>query len=179
MLGPYLEHSDTERYSRPLCGQKNIRARNAVSVCLSILAFLAFQPNKLSGAPIMERALEEDRIAAAIVDAGFHVHKALGAGLLESAYEECLAYELTDRGLGVRRQVAMPIVYKAVKLDAGYRLDLIVESKVIVEIKAIEQVQPIHQAQPMTYLRLSGCRLGFLANFNVTMFKDGMRRIVV
>jgi GxxExxY protein len=122
---------------------------------------------------------EEDRIAAAIVDAGFQVHKALGPGLLESTYEECLAYELTDRGLQFRRQLAMPIVYKSVKLDAGYRLDLIVESKVIVEVKAIDQVQPIHQAQLITYLKLSGCRLGLLANFNVTMFKDGIRRIVV
>ncbi|MCE9521560.1 MAG: GxxExxY protein [Alphaproteobacteria bacterium] len=122
---------------------------------------------------------EEDRIAKAVVDAGFQVHKALGPGLLESVYEECLGYELSDLGLGVRRQIAMPIVYKTVKLDAGFRLDLIVESKVIVEVKAIEQLQPIHQAQLMTYLRLSGCRLGFLANFNVTMFKDGIRRIVV
>ena len=122
---------------------------------------------------------EEDRIAAAIVDAGFQVHKALGPGLLESAYEECLAYELTERGLTVRRQVAMPIIYKAVKLDAGYRLDLLVESTVIVEIKAIDQLLPIHQAQLTTYLRLSGCHLGFLANFNVSMFKDGVRRMVI
>ncbi|MBP6014257.1 MAG: GxxExxY protein [Alphaproteobacteria bacterium] len=122
---------------------------------------------------------EEDRIATAIVDAGFQVHKVLGPGLLESVYEECIAYELMERGLSVRRQVAMPIVYKTVKLEAGYRLDLIVESKVIVEVKAIDQLQPIHQAQLMTYLRLSGCRLGFLANFNVRMFKDGMRRMVV
>lgn len=93
---------------------------------------------------------EEDRIPAAIVDAGFQVHKALGPGLLESAYEECLAYELSERGLGVRRQVGMPIVYKAVKLDAGYRLDLIVESRIVVEVKAIDQFQPIHQAQLMT-----------------------------
>lgn len=122
---------------------------------------------------------DEDRIAAAIVDAGLQVHKALGPGLLESTYEECLAYELTDRGLQFRRQLAIPIVYKSVKLDAGYRLDLIVESKVIVEVKAIDQVQPIHQAQLITYLKLSGCRLGLLANFNVTLFKDGIRRIVV
>ena len=122
---------------------------------------------------------EEDRIAAAIVDAGFQVHKALGPGLLESAYEECLAFELAERDLGVRRQAAMPITYKSVQLEAGYRIDLIVASLVIVEIKAIEQVQRIHQAQLMTYLRLSGCRLGFLLNFTVPVFKNGVRRIVV
>jgi GxxExxY protein len=103
----------------------------------------------------------------------------LGPGLLESAYEECLAFELAERGFAVRRQVAMPITYKAVKLDAGYRLDLIIGSQVIVEIKAIDQIQPIHQAQLMTYLRLSGCRLGLLVNFNVPMFRNGVRRIVV
>ena len=122
---------------------------------------------------------EEDGIAAAIVDAGFQVHVTLGPGLLESTYEECLAFELTERGLKFRRQVAMPVVYKSVKLDAGYRLDLLVESKVIVEVKAIDRVQSIHQAQLITYLKLSRCRLGLLANFNVTLFKDGIRRIVV
>lgn len=121
---------------------------------------------------------EEDSIAAAIVDAGFQVHNALGPGLLESAYEECLAFELAERRLNVRRQVAMPVTYKTVQLEAGYRVDLIVESLVIIEIKAIEQVQRIHQAQLMTYLRLSGCRLGFLLNFTVPIFKNGIRRIV-
>lgn len=94
---------------------------------------------------------EEDRVAAAIVDAGYQVHKELGPGLLESAYEECLAFELAERGLGVRRQVAMPIEYKSVQLDAGYRIDLIVRSLVVVEIKAIEQIHRVHQAQLMTY----------------------------
>jgi len=120
-----------------------------------------------------------DQIAAQIVDAGFQVHKTLGPGLLESAYEECLAHELTQRGLVVRRQVAMPIAYKGVKLDAGYRLDLLVDSSIVVEVKAIESLLPIHQAQLMTYLRLSGCRLGFLMNFNVQMFKTGVRRIAI
>ncbi len=123
--------------------------------------------------------VEEDRVAAAIVDAGYQVHKALGPGLLESAYEECLAFELAERALSVRRQVAMPITYKSVQLEAGYRLDLIVQSLVVVEVKAIEQLQPVHQAQLMTYLRLSGCRLGFLLNFTVPVFKNGVRRIVV
>ena len=122
---------------------------------------------------------EEDRVAAAIVDAGYQVHKELGPGLLESAYEECFAFELAERGLGVRRQVAMPIEYKSVQLDAGYRIDLIVQSLVVVEIKAIEQIHRVHQAQLMTYLKLSGCRVGFLMNFTVTLFKNGVRRVVV
>jgi GxxExxY protein len=122
---------------------------------------------------------EEDRVAAAVVDAGFQVHRALGPGLLESAYEECLAFELADRGLSVRRQAPMPIVYKSVKLEAGYRIDLVVQSLIVIEVKAIEQIQRIHQAQVMTYLRLSGCRVGFLMNFTVPVFKNGVRRIVV
>jgi GxxExxY protein len=114
-----------------------------------------------------------------IVDCGFKVHDVLGPGLLESAYESCLAYELGQRGLSVRRQVVQPIIYEGLKLEAGYRLDLLVNESVIVEIKAIDTLLPIHQAQIMTYLRLSGCRLGFLINFNVKMFKNGIRRIVV
>jgi GxxExxY protein len=121
---------------------------------------------------------EVDRIASEIVDAGFQVHKALGPGLLESAYEECVAHELLERGLSVRRQVAMPIAYRGVKLEAGYRIDLLINDCVVVEVKAIEALLPIHQAQ-VTYLRLSGCRLGFLMNFNVQMFKSGVRRIVI
>ena len=120
-----------------------------------------------------------DRIAAEVVDAGFQVHKALGPGLLESAYEECLVHELSERGLRVGRQVSMPIAYKGVNLDAGYRMDILVESCVVVEVKAIEALLPIHQAQVMTYLRLSGLRLGFLMNFNVQMFKTGVRRIAI
>lgn len=122
---------------------------------------------------------ELDRIAAEIVDAGFQVHKALGPGLLESAYEECVAHELRERGLDVRKQVPMPIAYRGVNLDAGYRIDLLVNSCVVVEVKAIETLLPIHQAQVMTYLRLSGCRLGFLMNFNVQMFKSGVRRVAI
>jgi GxxExxY protein len=122
---------------------------------------------------------EEDRVAAVIVDAGYQVHKALGPGLLESAYEECLAYELAEQGLSVRRQVGMPITYKAMKLDAGYRLDLIVQSLVVVEVKAVENLLPIHQAQLLTYLRLSACRVGFLMNFTVPVIKSGIRRIIL
>jgi GxxExxY protein len=120
-----------------------------------------------------------DRVARQIVDAGFQVHRALGAGLLESAYEECLAHELTLRGITYRRQVAMPISYKGVELDAGYRLDLLVASCVVVEVKAVESLLPVHEAQLLTYLRLSGLRLGFLMNFNVRLFKSGVRRIAL
>ena len=120
-----------------------------------------------------------DRIARTIVDAGLRVHKTLGAGLLESAYEQCLAYELTSRGLTLQRQVALPIVYHGVKLDAGYRLDLLVENSIIVEIRAVEALTRLHGAQMLTYLKLSGMRLGLLMNFNVAFFKDGVKRFAL
>ncbi len=107
------------------------------------------------------------------------MHRALGPGLLESAYEHCLAHELHARGLSVARQVLLPIVYEGATLDAGYRLDLFVEEKVIVEIKAVETLLPLAEAQVLTYLRLSRCRLGFLMNFNVQLFKNGVRRIAL
>lgn len=106
------------------------------------------------------------------------VHTELGPGLLESAYEECLFYELTNAGLYVERQKPLPLVYKEVKLDTGYRLDLLVERKVIIEIKAVEAYNEIFTAQVLTYLRLTGCKLGLLLNFNVKSMKDGIKRIV-
>jgi GxxExxY protein len=118
-------------------------------------------------------------VATQVVDAGLRVHEALGPGLLESAYEHCLAHELTQRGKVVQRQVPMPISYNGTQLDAGYRIDLLVENWVIVEIKAQEAILPIHHAQLLTYLRLSGCRLGFLLNFNVPLYKSGLRRVVL
>jgi GxxExxY protein len=120
-----------------------------------------------------------EAVGQTVVDSGFKVHNTLGPGLLESAYESCLTYELGQRGLSVRRQVVQPIIYEGLRLEAGYRIDLLVNEAVIVEIKAMDSLLPIHQAQIMTYLRLSGCRLGFLINFNVKMFKNGIRRIVV
>jgi GxxExxY protein len=126
-----------------------------------------------------EPAAEIDRVARAVVDAGLKVHKALGPGLLESAYEHCLAYELAARGISVRRQVALPIVYDGARLDAGYRLDIVVADTVIVEVKAIDQLTRLNEAQLLTYLRLSGLRVGFLMNFNVEMFKTGLRRLVL
>ncbi len=121
---------------------------------------------------------ELDRIAEIIIGAAIDVHRALGPGLLESAYEGCLAYELSRRGLKVERQKPLPVVYKDVKLDCGYRMDLVVEDKVVIEIKAVESLAPIHLAQMISYLRLSGCKLGLLINFHVKMLKDGVRRVV-
>ena len=120
-----------------------------------------------------------EAIATQVVHAGFRVHGALGPGLLESAYEHCLAYELASRGYSVARQVALPIVYGDVKLDAGYRIDLLVGDAIVVEIKSVETLAPVHQAQLLTYLKLSGHRLGFLMNFNVELFKQGVRRFVL
>ena len=106
------------------------------------------------------------------------VHSSLGPGLLESSYEECLFYELKLKRLLVERQKALPLVYKEIKMDAGYRVDLIVENKVILEIKAVIEVNEIFFAQVLTYLKLSGCKLGLLLNFNVKSMKDGIKRIV-
>lgn len=113
-----------------------------------------------------------------VVDAGFHVHQEFGPGLLESAYEQCLLQELRVRGLGVNSQVDMPLRYKGLALDCGYRLDLVVEDCLIVEVKAVETLARVHEAQMLTYLKLAGYRLGFLMNFNVALFKDGIRRFV-
>ena len=122
---------------------------------------------------------ETDEIASKIVDAAFAVHRALGPGLLESVYEVCLLYELNKRGLKVERQVSLPVVYDDLRLDAGLRLDLVVESRVIVELKAIEALLPVHKAQLLTYLKLSGYRLGLLVNFNSALIKQGIQRIAL
>jgi GxxExxY protein len=120
-----------------------------------------------------------DIAGRAIVDAGLKVHRALGPGLLESAYERCLAHELISRGLVVRNQVPLPIVFEGLEIEAGYRLDLLVNDLVIVEVKAVDALAPIHEAQLLTYLKLSGCRLGFLMNFNVKLLKQGVRRLAL
>ena len=106
------------------------------------------------------------------------VHSVLGPGLLESAYEACLACELRERGLSVRNQVALPVVYKTVKVEAGYRIDLLVEESVIAEVKTVIRILPVHEAQLLTHLRLSGHRLGLLLNFFVPHMRDGIKRIV-
>jgi GxxExxY protein len=122
---------------------------------------------------------ELDRIATAVVDAAYNVHKALGAGLLESVYEACLTHELVKRGFDVQTQLCLPVEYDGIKLDAGLRLDILVNGCVIIEVKAIEQLAEIHKAQLLTYLKLTGNRLGLLINFNVTTIKTGIRRIVL
>jgi GxxExxY protein len=122
---------------------------------------------------------EVDRVARAIVDAGLKIHRALGPGLLESAYEHCLSHELNKRGLMAQRQVALPIQYDGLTLDAGYRLDLLVEDQIIVEVKAVEALTRLHEAQVLTYLKLSGRRLGLLMNFNVPLFKNGVKRLAL
>ena len=119
-----------------------------------------------------------NRITESIIGAAIEVHRALGPGLLESAYEACLTFELAQRGLQVERQRPLPVVYQEVKLDCGYRLDLLVAEAVIVEVKAVDRLMPIHQAQLLSYLKLSGCKVGLLINFNVKVLKDGIRRVV-
>jgi GxxExxY protein len=122
---------------------------------------------------------ETNEVARQIVDAAFAVHTALGPGLLESVYEVCLAHELRKRGLTVRQQVVLPVHYDGVRLDAGLRLDLLVNDTVIVEIKAVENLLPVHKAQALTYLKLTGCRLALLINFNVPAIKGGINRLAL
>ena len=122
--------------------------------------------------------MNENQIAAAVVDAAFKIHITLGPGLLESVYESTLEYELKKRGLSVRRQIGLPVYYEGLKLELGYRVDLIVGDKVITEIKSIEALAPIHKRQLLTYLRLANMRLGLLINFNVERIKDGIHRVV-
>jgi GxxExxY protein len=123
--------------------------------------------------------MPNNALTSAIIGAAIEVHKTLGPGLLESAYEECLAREFVLRTIPFERQKPLPVVYKDVKLECGYRLDFLVGSTVIVELKAIESIAPVHEAIVLTYLRLSGCRLGLLINFNVAILKDGIRRYVL
>jgi GxxExxY protein len=120
----------------------------------------------------------EDWLSNQLIGAAIEVHKHLGPGLLESAYEECLAHELSLRNLVYERQQPLPVCYKGVLLDSGYRLDLVLEGLVIVELKSVDELAAIHEAQLLTYLKLSGCKLGLLINFNVTLLKDGLKRLV-
>lgn len=122
--------------------------------------------------------MTEDELSKIIIGCGIKVHSKLGPGLLESAYEECLFYELRKEGLSVEKQKVLPLIYEEIQLDAGYRIDLIVEGKVILEIKACEELNDIHLAQVLTYLKLSKCKLGLLINFNVKLLKDGIKRVV-
>lgn len=122
---------------------------------------------------------ENDRLTEKIIGYAIEVHRLLGPGLLESAYEECLCYELGQSGLAFRRQVPLPVVYKSIRLDCGYRMDVVVEDHVILEIKTAERLIPIHEAQLLTYMKLSGIPTGLLLNFHAAVLKDGVRRMML
>ncbi|MBI4083446.1 MAG: GxxExxY protein [Candidatus Lambdaproteobacteria bacterium] len=122
--------------------------------------------------------MRSNDITEQIIGAAIDVHRELGPGLLESTYEACLQFELVERGLQVERQKGLPVVYRDVRIDCGYRIDLLVERRVIVELKAVAQLEPIHEAQLLSYLKLSGCHVGLLINFNVKLLKNGIRRLV-
>ncbi len=122
---------------------------------------------------------ETERTAGQVVDAAFKIHRIFGPGLLESAYQACLAYELRKRGLKVEVEIPVPLVYEEVKLDVGFRIDLFVEGKLIVELKAVEALLPIHEAQVITYLKVTKQRLGLLINFNEPLIKDGIQRVIL
>jgi GxxExxY protein len=124
-------------------------------------------------------AFENDRLTEKVFGLAIEVHLQLGPGLLESAYEECLCLELREAGLAFRRQVPLPITYKSVRLDCGYRLDLVIEDHLILELKSVEGLLPIHEAQALTYMRLSGVRTGLLLNFNCAVLKNGIRRLML
>jgi len=122
---------------------------------------------------------EHDPLTEKIIGFAIEVHRRLGPGLLESAYEECLCFELKEAGIPFRRQVPLPIIYKSVRLDCGYRLDILVDEQVIIELKTVERLMPIHEAQMLTYLKLSSIRSGLLLNFNTAVLKDGIRRMML
>ncbi len=119
-----------------------------------------------------------NELTGTIIGAAIRVHRELGPGLLESTYEACLSYELGEAGLVVERQVTLPVRYRGVNLDCGYRIDLLVEKAVIVELKALDRIEPIHEAQLLSYLKLSGCNVGLLINFNVKILRNGIRRMI-
>ncbi|HNJ15450.1 MAG TPA: GxxExxY protein [Anaerolineales bacterium] len=122
---------------------------------------------------------EDERIARLIVDSAYTIHKTLGAGLLESVYETCLCHELGKRGLSYKRQVTVPLVYDGIKFTEGFRIDILVEERIICELKSVERMENVHLSQVLTYLKLTGNRLGFLINFNVSLIKNGIRRIIL
>ncbi|MEW6202525.1 MAG: GxxExxY protein [bacterium] len=119
-----------------------------------------------------------NKLTETIIGIAINIHRSLGPGLLESAYEACMVYDLAQAGLKVEQQKPLPIIYRDVKLECGYRLDLVIEDEIIIELKSIEKILPIHNAQLISYLKLSGCKVGLLINFNVEMLKDGIKRVV-
>ena len=122
--------------------------------------------------------MTENELATRVIGLAIGIHRQLGPGLLENAYEECLFYKIRESGLNVVKQQAMPLVFEGVKLECGYRIDLIVENKLVVEVKSVDAIHPIHLAQTLTYLRLGDFRLALLINFNVEVLKDGVKRVI-
>ena len=123
--------------------------------------------------------MELNDLSRTIIGCAINVHKVLGPGLLESAYEECLSYELIKNGLTVERQKPIPIIYEDVKLDCGYRIDILVENRIIIELKSVDAINPVHEAQILTYLKFANKKLGLLINFNVLRLTDGIRRFIL
>lgn len=123
--------------------------------------------------------MEINEISGIILDCSYRIHSKLGPGLLESVYEECLAYELNKNGLSFHRQLGLPLVYDTIQLDCGYRCDFIVEDKIVIELKAVEAFNDVHMAQVLTYLKLTKCQLGLLINFNVAIMKNGFKRVAL
>ena len=123
--------------------------------------------------------MNENELSNIVIGSAIKVHKNLGPGLLESAYEECLFYELNENGLYVEKQKPMPLIYENVKLECGYRIDLMIENKLVIEIKSVEALNEVHLAQILTYLKLSKCKLGLLINFNVKLLKEGIKRVIL
>jgi GxxExxY protein len=126
----------------------------------------------------MHEGAQREKVFKQILDSAFFVHSELGPGLLESAYEQCLYYDLSGKGLKVEKQKGMPLIFCEMKMDLGYRLDLLVEQEIIVEIKAVEALNDVHMAQVLTYMKISGCKLGLLINFNCRHLKDGIKRLI-
>jgi GxxExxY protein len=122
--------------------------------------------------------MNENQISKIVFETGLQIHKSLGPGLLESAYQECLYYELNKLNISVEKQKPLPLVYEEVKLEIGYRMDLLIEKKVVVEVKSVEALNDLHMAQILTYLKLSNCNLGLLINFNTILFKNGVKRVI-
>lgn len=120
-----------------------------------------------------------NELTGKIIGCAIEVHKNPGPGLLESAYEECLTFELVEKGLNIRRQQAVPVVYKDIKLECGYRIDILVEESVVIELKVVDELNPVHTAQILTYMKFSKMRYDLLINFNVTMLKNGIRRFII
>jgi GxxExxY protein len=157
---------------------KQIKIFFALFAPLRSISFFHREGTKSAKANEGNYLMDIEEIASNIVNAAIKVHTVLGPGLLESAYQKCMEYELRQSGLRVECEVVLPITYDKIKIDAGYRMDMIVESSVIIENKTVEKVLPIHEAQLLTYLKLKNCKLGFLLNWNVPRMKNGIKRMV-